>query len=1494
MNSHLKPNAEEKRLAALRKLEVIDTQPEAEFDALARAAALVCGTPVSLISLIDRDRQWFKANVGLEGLVETERRLSFCTHAIEGEGLLEVGDARKDERFAANPFVTGDPGIRFYAGVPLKLSGGENVGTLCVIDMEARSLSDEQRQILSHLAEATARALEMRRAFLHENELLTAAAETQSILQNSEDAIVTMDMGGRITQWNRAAERMFGYAAEEALGASAGIMSGDDTAAYDPYSRLMELGNARTIRTERRHRDGSTIPVSVSIGPVVSEDGDIVGATEIIRDISDILATQNELSQAEQRLRRLYRATPAMLHAVDPDGRLLSVSDRWLEEMGYSREDVIGRPLAAFMPERSARRLHTELLPKLSSEGRYADAEGQMITRSGAVIDVLLSADIERNAAGEIVRSIGIVENVTYRRQIEMALRAERRRLGQIIEGTSAGTWEWNVTTGENRVNEEWAAMLGYTLKELAPVTIDAFRDRIHPDDRPLLDARIDAHFSGETDNYEAELRVRHKQGHWVWIATRGRVLEQRSDGRPERMFGIHVDITVQKRREEELRLSKELLDRTGQVAGVGGWVLDLIEGRLRWSKETCRIHEVEPDFEPVLEEAINFYAPDSQPLILAAVEQCIATGEGWDLELQLVTAKGNLLWVRAVGSAEFVDGKTARLVGTFQDISEAVAQRKALEDVNRLFSVATETGRIGIWDADLVTGKTNYSDIWCELIGYTREEVTDSGTAWQSFIHPDDMERALAADAAHVRGEAPIFEEQFRMRHKDGRWIWILDRGLVTERDEDGRPLRMIGTHTDITRQKEQEAERLLNAERMAIAADNGGIGIWEINLSTNEASWDAGMYRLYGLPPDTPTPLATLWRRYTFEEDVARLVDAVRHAIDNDDQLDEEYRIVWADGSLHHLRASARLVRGVDGGPDRFIGVTWEVTEERQLGFELAEQHERMRVTLDSIGDAVITADADGMIRWLNPIAERMTGWTAADAEGEPSHHVFRVIREDSREPAMDPIRTCLELRQVVGLSEDTLLVSRDGREFAIEDSCAPIRSAEGEVLGAVLVFHDVSEQRRLAREMSYRASHDQLTGLINRSEFERRMHRTLDAARAGGPDSALLFIDLDRFKIVNDSCGHAVGDELLIKISRLMQGVIRSNDALARLGGDEFAVIIENCPIEIAQAIAQKICDAVADFVLVHEGKHYRIGASIGLARINEAASSVATILQEADAACYAAKEEGRNRVHVWRDHDETVRSLVGQTSWVTRIEEALEEDGFVLYAQKIVPFSGAGGKTHVELLLRMIGDNGEVIPPSAFLPASERFNLATRIDRWVLAHALEWMASAGAGPQSVVSVNVSGQSVGDRGFHRFALELLDTASEAVRRSLCLEITETSVISNMAEAMEFIRALRERGVMIALDDFGAGSSSFSYLKRFSIDFLKIDGQFAQGLLTHPVDEATIRCFVEMARILHIQTVAEYVSDDKIAARLRDMGVDLAQGYAYHHPEPAAGLKL
>lgn len=1237
---------ERRRLLALEKLDVLDTGPEPEFDALAKAAALVCGTSISLVSLLESDRQWFKANIGLDGLSETPRDVSFCTHAIEGDDLMEVTDARRDPRFAENPFVVGDPNIRFYAGVPLTLSGGENVGTLCVIDTVPQSLSDHQKQILKHLAKAVTRALEVRR--------------------------------------------------------------------------------------------------------------------------------------------------------------------------------VAGQEL-----------------------------------------------------------------------QVEQALAGERRRLNQIIDGTGAGTWEWNVQTGENRINARWASLIGYRLEELEPITIETWEKFVHPDDIKRARTNLEAHFSGSVDQYDAEMRMRHKDGRWVWIISRGRVLTRTQDGKPEWMFGSHLDISQRKRAEADRLRSEEMLERTGRAAGIGGWELDLVTSSVIWSNETCRIHGLEPGFTPTLETAIDFYEPESRPLIARTVETAMHTGQGWDLELQLIRADGQRIWVRAIGAAQFEDGKPVRLFGTFQNIDHQVAQRIALEQTNERFTVATRNGRVGVWDADLVSGRTFYSDIWCEIIGLQPEDLNASNDLWLELIHPDDRERALNADQAHVRGDEPYFEEEFRMRHTDGRWIWILDRGLVTARDENGTPLRMIGTHTDITPQKLAEEERRIMAERMAIATDSGGIGIWEVDLANQQARWDDWMYRLYGVTHETALPIRDLWRQYAHPDDLPRLEKAIQLAMECAAPVEEEFRIIWPDGSIRHLHISARAVDEKDGVPKRLIGAAWDVTEERELAIELEEQHELLRVTLTSIGDAVITADRQGRIEWLNPIAETLTGWTAEAAKGFASDEVFRIVHERTREVARDPIRACLEAGAVVGLPEDTLLIARDGREFGVEDSAAPIRDRDGNILGAVLVFRDVTEQRKLTQEMRYRARHDLLTDLINRSEFERRIEQVYSRLQSEPSDNALLFIDLDQFKIVNDSCGHSVGDQLLKRVSALMQGLVRSGDTLARLGGDEFAVILDHCPIDVAAWIAQRFCDEIAAFRFVHEGRHFHIGASIGLVPVDASASSVTAILQAADAACYVAKEQGRNQVYIWRESDQTVVSRSGQTRWVSRIEQALEESRFILYGQKIASLKDYR-ICHIELLLRMRDDDGAIILPSAFMPAAERFNLVTRIDRWVLSQTLNCMTKAeNRRFDCTIGFNLSGHSLGDRGFHAYALDMIERADDDIRSRLCLEITETAVITNLVEAVDFINKVRQCGVKVALDDFGAGTSSFSYLKRFTVDYLKIDGQFAQGLLAgDPLDEASIRCFVELARILNIKTIAEFVSDQTVAERLTTLGVDMIQGYLIHEPEPIETL--
>ncbi|MGH8595184.1 MAG: EAL domain-containing protein, partial [Gammaproteobacteria bacterium] len=533
-------------------------------------------------------------------------------------------------------------------------------------------------------------------------------------------------------------------------------------------------------------------------------------------------------------------------------------------------------------------------------------------------------------------------------------------------------------------------------------------------------------------------------------------------------------------------------------------------------------------------------------------------------------------------------------------------------------------------------------------------------------------------------------------------------------------------------------------------------------------------------------------------------------------------------------------------------------------------------------------------GHVRWLNPVAERLTGWPTAEAQGQPLVEVFNIINEETREQAENPVATCLQQGEVVGLANHTLLIARNGDEFGIEDSAAPIRNAHGEILGVVLVFHDVTEQRRLTDEMNHRATHDALTGLVNRAEFEMRLRRVLAHARDEGREHALMYIDLDQFKLVNDACGHSIGDQLLQQVSKLLLQSIRARDTLARLGGDEFGVILEHCSALQAERAAQQICERMDDFRFQHDGRRFRIGASIGLVALDDRWATPATVMQAADTACYAAKEAGRNRVHTWFDTDLAMHARHGEMQWATRIEQALDEDRFVLFAQRIEAVNGGPCQAlHAEVLLRMIDGDGTLVSPGAFLPAAERFQLSSRIDRRVLRQTIDVLAALeDLDSVETLCINVSGQSVGDRVFHRHAIETLSEAGTAVCQRICLEITETAAVTNPADAALFIAQVRKLGVRIALDDFGAGASSFSYLKTLPVDLLKIDGQFITDLLDDPLDDVAVRCFVDVARVIGVKTVAEFVERREVLEQLRLIGVDYAQGFLLHRPEPIGAL--
>ena len=813
-------------------------------------------------------------------------------------------------------------------------------------------------------------------------------------------------------------------------------------------------------------------------------------------------------------------------------------------------------------------------------------------------------------------------------------------------------------------------------------------------------------------------------------------------------------------------------------------------------------------------------------------------------------------------------------------------------------FRTLNEAAPIGIFHTN-TSGFCSYTNPrWQEIFGLSLAQ--SQGQGWMQTIHPQDHARVHEQWLSCARSQRE-FEMEFRV-HPPGAGLRHVHARSRPVLGLDGEFIGHVGAVEDISARIQTQADLAASEARLNMALDSGRIGIWELDLHSAELVWDAWMYRLYGLELSTEAMTYASWSACVHPDDLARAEHEVQQAIKGLKPFDTEFRVIWPDGSIHHLRGSARLTFDEQGRPLRMVGANWDLTQIRQMaediaarmGAVLAEQHELLLVTLRSIGDAVITADAAARVVWLNPAAELLTGWMADEARGRPLEQVYHLVDEQTRAVLTNPVHACLKEGKKLAQAEQALLISRSGEEFGVQDSVAPIRNDQGEIFGAVLVFHDVTEQRRLSGEMAYRASHDALTGLINRTEFEARLRRVLRQAQGDRSQHALLYIDLDQFKLVNDACGHAVGDQLLKQVAGILGAAVRTRDTLARLGGDEFAVLLEHCSPPQAQRLAQQICDRMEEFRFAHDERRYRIGASIGLVPITGRWPSTAAILQAADTSCYAAKEQGRNRVHTWFDTDQAMRTRHGEMQWTGRIEQALDEDRFVLYAQRIeaLHLSGPGLQDpglHAEVLLRMVEPGGELVLPGVFLPAAERFNLATRIDRWVLRHVLDWMkAESSLGAIEMLSVNLSGQSIGDRAFHRWAIEALTEAGPDLCRRLCIEITETAAITSLADAALFIEQVRVLGVRGALDDFGAGASSFGYLKSLPVDYLKIDGQFVRDLVTDALDEAAVRCFVDVAQVVGMQTVAEFVDSPAVLQRLREIGVNYAQGFLQHEPMP------
>ncbi|MEQ8494401.1 MAG: EAL domain-containing protein, partial [Gammaproteobacteria bacterium] len=651
---------------------------------------------------------------------------------------------------------------------------------------------------------------------------------------------------------------------------------------------------------------------------------------------------------------------------------------------------------------------------------------------------------------------------------------------------------------------------------------------------------------------------------------------------------------------------------------------------------------------------------------------------------------------------------------------------------------------------------------------------------------------------------------------------------------------------------------------------------------------SLNPGAAKLLCLDPQLAIgkPLETVLRDGGISGDIAGLADgrtvgaAARRSV--------ELARVSAPGERAVLEMTA-FETLVDG--DRaYTALVRDITERRLFEDQLFREKELAQVTLESLGEGVITTDAGGRVTYLNPVAQAITGHTQLHARLRPLSELLQFCDEETGE------------RVVFGAGgqdvwrverHDALVLRRkDGTEVVVSLNAAPIRDREFVPIGVVIVFQDVSKARELERQLSYQASHDAVTGLINRREFERRLREMMAQARTDQGHHVLCYVDLDQFKLVNDTCGHNAGDELLRQLGGVLSEQLRASDTLARLGGDEFGVIFNSCTTERGMTLADELRETIEHFRFKWRDGIFSVGASIGVVGISGHAVSAAEIMSMADAACYVAKDAGRNRVHLHQPNDRDTLERRGQMQWAARIQHAIDEDRLCLYYQPIVPLDPArSADVHYEVFVRMLDEHDRLVPPGAFIPAAERYDLMTAIDRWVVRNTLAFMGATQDDPVNL-AINLSGASITNAEFlANIKAQILHYGVDPQRISF--EVTETAAIADLAKARTFINELKLLGCRFALDDFGSGLSSFGYLKTLPVDFLKIDGIFVRDLLKDPVDRAMVESINNVGHLMNLQTIAEFVESEAACVALREIGVDFVQGYHLGEPRPIAELR-
>ena len=808
---------------------------------------------------------------------------------------------------------------------------------------------------------------------------------------------------------------------------------------------------------------------------------------------------------------------------------------------------------------------------------------------------------------------------------------------------------------------------------------------------------------------------------------------------------------------------------------------------------------------------------------------------------------------------------------------------RDSLLEAEERFNALTANAANIVTVIDARGIQTYVSPATTAILGYAQSEAI--GHPITDGVHREDAPRVtemIQRLLANVGAQGEL--APFRMRRRDGTWC-MLESVARSHRDRHGHVIVVASTR-DVSERERMTAALRDSESRLERALNASGLGTWDWNLETGEIQVDRQSSAMMGYPHGTGLHRAEWIIEQGHPDDRAMLADVYRRLLKGELPFAEyEYRGRTYAGDWKWMQMRAQVTaRNAAGRALRLTGTHKDIDERKQMEATLDSAMTRVELLLDATAEGIVGLDEAGACTFVNPAALQLLGCRSDELLGRDFGERVRHTREDGEELLGhdSPIHRCLTEGQRYHSGTDELFHC-GGRSFPVELSVSPIRAGGG----AVLAFHDVTEKRGLQHQLEHQALHDPLTGLLNRRGFEKRSAELLARARDDGRSHALCYLDMDQFKVVNDTCGHVAGDELLRQLPAVLRRALRGTDIIARLGGDEFAILLEDCSLEAAGQVARQVREQVRRFRFAWQHRNFPVDVSIGVVGITPKTHDVATVLAGADAACYVAKDEGASRVHVSYPHDIAIVRLRGEMRWVARLRRAIEDDQFCLHYQPIASLRD-GTLKHHELLVRL-REKGGLVMPGAFLPAAERYHLMSGVDRWVVEHALRYIGeviTAEPGWRGHrFGINLSGESLRSR-------ELLGHIEQALVKSgappssLYFEVTETVAVGNLAAAIAFMQRMRELGCQMALDDFGSGMSSFSYLKHLPVDYLKIDGAFIKDVITNKVDQAIVRAACAVAQELGIATVAEHVENAETLDVLRAMGIDYAQGYAIARP--------